>query len=282
MKAILMKGLPASGKSTRAEKQEWYIVISKDKIRKSYPNLSEKDVHKFQIKLITDAKTDIIIDNTHMNKSTLQSTIDLCKSLWYETEVKDMYFWEWDFADIDYLYECIKRNKERENSVPESVIHEMYLKNYNMKLNYYIFDIDGTIAKMSPKRKKALEDKDYGLFYSDLVLEDEPIRQTIRVLNFLEDDRNSNIILMSWRSNECCQHTVERLNKYKIPYARLLMRQSWDHRQDAYIKSELYDKCLSQQEGKCLWVFDDREQVMSMWRDKWLFVFDVSQGNRDF
>ena len=23
---------------------------------------------------------------------------------------------------------------------------------------------------------------------------------------------------MSWRSNECCQHTVERLNKYKIPY----------------------------------------------------------------
>lgn len=293
MLAIIMKGLPWSGKSTRAEEQEWFIIISKDKIRKAYPELNEEDVHKLQTKLIEDAKTDIIVDNTHMNKWTLQSTIDLCKKLWYDVHVKDMY--EHLFADEwalssnqtmrEYLYHCRKYNKIRENVVPDSVIYNMYLKNYPIWWNYFIFDIDGTLAKMHPERREALERKDYKAFYSNLVLKDEPIKQTINMIECLVEweyrDRPQ-IVLMSWRSNECCSDTIKRLSDNWVQYDYLLMRQAWNHNQDSYVKSRLFDECLWRQDAKCLWVFDDREQVMKMWRDKWLFVFDVSQGNRDF
>ena len=219
-----------------------------------------------------------------MNKWTLQSTIDYCKKMWYDVEVKDM-FVKWFPKERHnpkyYLDECIKRNAQREEPVPESVIDYMYLKNYGINRNYYIFDIDGTIARMCPERREALNNKDYRLFYSDLVLKDEPIEQTINLLHTLNNTWAC-IILMSWRSNECCKQTVEWLWQNWIPYNHILMRQVWNHNQDSYIKSKLFDECLWRQDYKCLWVFDDREQVMSMWRDKWLFVFDVSQWNRDF
>lgn len=282
MLAIIMKGLPWSGKSTWSSQQEWFIIISKDKIRKAYPELNEQLVDELQTKLIEDAKTDIIIDNTHMNKSTLQRTTDLCKKLWYEVEVKDMYdvMKEWK-NERQYLWVCIERNSEREVPVPECVIDEMYLKNYKLNRNYYIFDIDGTLAKMHPERREAIERKDYIAFYSDLVLKDEPIEQTINLLRTLNNTWAC-IILMSWRSNQCCSDTAKRLDNNNISYDHLLMRQAWNHNQDSDVKSRLFDECLWRQDAKCLWVFDDREQVMKMRRDKWLFVFDVSQGNRDF
>lgn len=287
MLAIIMKGLPWSGKSTRASQQTWYTIISKDMIRKADPLANEELVHTRMlndIAMSSELWVSIIIDNTHMNKWTLQSTIDLCKKLWYDVKVKDM-FVEWFQEERHnakyYLDECIKRNAQREQPVPESVIHNMYLKNYEIKDAYFIFDIDGTLARMHPERREALDRKDYRAFYSDLVLKDEPIEEVQRILYRLYKFWYW-IVLMSWRSNECCKQTVERLDKYVFPYDHLLMRQAWNHNQDSYVKSRLFDECLWRQDAKCLWVFDDREQVMKMWRDKWLFVFDVSQGNRDF
>ena len=287
MLAIVLKGLPWSGKSTRASQQEWYLIISKDIIRKENPSMKEGDVYQTQKDQIMQAAKDgknIIVDNTHMNVKTLNETLSFCTNLWYDTVVKDMIeeieaTEEWKYNE--YHTVCTKRNKERERQVPQSVIDEMYLANYQEKLNYYIFDIDWTLARMNTKRRECLDNKDYDWFYWPLVLEDEPIVETLRVLNFLEDDWNSQIIIVSWRSNACCELTQQWLAKY-CRHRFILMRQSRDHRQDRMVKKDIYEKCLANQPWRCLWVFDDREQVMKMRRDKGLFVFDCSQGNRDF
>ena len=62
MKAIIMRWLCWSGKSTRAEQQEWFLIISKDKIRKAYPELNEEGVHKLQTML--DKSLDKLRDKT--------------------------------------------------------------------------------------------------------------------------------------------------------------------------------------------------------------------------
>lgn len=287
MLAIVMKWLPWSGKSTRASQQEWFLIISKDIIRKENPSMKEGDVYQTQKDQITQAAKDgkdIIVDNTHMNVKTLNETLSFCTNLWYDTVVKDMIeeieaTEEWKYNEYHTI--CTKRNKERERKVPQSVIDEMYLANYQEKLNYYIFDIDWTLARMNPKRREALDNKDYDTFYWPLVLEDEPIVETLRVLNHLEDDWSFQIIIVSWRSNACCELTQQWLAKY-CRHRFILMRQSRDNRQDWMVKKDIYEKCLANQPWRCLWVFDDREQVMKMRRDKGLFVFDCSQGNRDF
>ena len=275
MKATILKGLPWSGKSTYA-KTLWCLIISKDILRKQYPDADEKTISSLQKEQIINAKQDIVIDNTHMNPRTLQSTIDICKQEWYEVEVVDMID---KYNKLTYLSECHNRNKWREWEVPWSVIDYMYLMNYWTDGQYYIFDIDWTIAKMDSERRQALDNKDYDTFYWDLVLKDEPIKQAISILKCLYASWAC-IVLVSWRSNQCYLNTVERLSKNNISYDFLLMRNKWDHRPDYQIKLDIYKNCLSSEE--CLWVFDDRDSVIWMRRSLGLFTFDVSQWNWNF
>ena len=283
MLAIIMKWIPWSGKSTYVrDSLQWYTVISKDIIRASWLFKKEdlvRDEEARQIKKSASELSDIVIDNTHMNINTLNSTIKLCQWLWYDVEVKDMCDSWWD-CYICYLNESLRRNKNKDACVPSSVIHEMYLSCYPIDRQYYIFDIDWTIAEMNEDRRWYLHNKDYDSFYWKSVLEDKPILPTLNILHDLSSDYN--IVLVSWRSNKSCEYTEQRLNNNDIKHNHILMRNDYDHRPDWIIKKELYQKCLEWQPRKCLWVFDDREQVMKMRRDKWLFVFDVSQWNRDF
>ena len=130
MLAIIMKWIPWSGKSTYVrDSLQWYTVISKDIIRASWLFKKEdlvRDEEARQIKKSASELSDIVIDNTHMNINTLNSTIKLCQWLWYDVEVKDMCDSWWD-CYICYLNESLRRNKNRDACVPSSVIHEMYL-----------------------------------------------------------------------------------------------------------------------------------------------------------
>lgn len=281
MLATILKWLPASGKSTLAKTLD-RLHISKDIIRKSHQWIKESEVSDIQLKQIQESaksNIDIVIDNTHMNPRTLQSTIDICKNLWYEIKVIDMFEYNWYTDTLTYLSECFERNNKREDKVPWSVLDYMFLMNYGINQDYYIFDIDWTLAKMNPKRREALDNKDYDTFYWPLVLEDEPIHNVINILKYLNTNGKC-IILVSWRSNQCYDYTVQRLEKHWIYYYYLLMRNEWDYRTDYKVKSQMYHSCLS--DGNCLWVFDDRNSVLGMWRSLWLFTFDVSQGLGDF
>jgi hypothetical protein len=56
------------------------------------------------------------------------------------------------------------------------------------------------------------------------------------------------------------------------------MRSTGDHRQDSIIKQEIYQQQICGQYNIKL-VLDDRQQVVDMWRDLGLTVFQVAAGD---
>ncbi len=59
------------------------------------------------------------------------------------------------------------------------------------------------------------------------------------------------------------------------------MREEKDHRQDAIIKKEIYDREIK---GKfnVLFAVDDRKQVKRLWVKEGIFVFDVNQTDEEY
>lgn len=65
---------------------------------------------------------------------------------------------------------------------------------------------------------------------------------------------------------------------HKIPYDLLLMRKDGDNRKDSVIKYELLvNEIIPNYYVK--WVFDDRKQVVDMWRQAWLRCYQVAPWN---
>jgi hypothetical protein len=63
-----------------------------------------------------------------------------------------------------------------------------------------------------------------------------------------------------------------------VPHAGLHMRRTGDSRKDSIVKKEIFEREL-----KHAWhivaVFDDRNQVVKMWRSLGLTVFQVADGD---
>lgn len=55
----------------------------------------------------------------------------------------------------------------------------------------------------------------------------------------------------------------------------------WDTRCDTIVKREIYEEHIKDKYN-VLFVIDDRVKVVDMWREQWLFVFDVNQTREIF
>lgn len=270
--------LPASGKSTLAEKfrEDWYQVFSRDRARLDNPWMKESWISDLEKQFILEWYEKIAIDNTHCRPNSLEKIKLFCKWNWYEVEVVDMMDFFWSLNE--YLEICLDRNSQREwhKRVPDSVIYQMYLQNYeiNDKKEWYIIvDIDGTIADCSHRLHYLDETpKNHDAFY-DEVDKDLPIDKVINVVRYLSEKHF--IILTSGRRNQCCEKTVDWLKKYNVPYDALLMRQWWDRRPDTEIKKDIYNMCLANK--NVIMSIDDRPCVVELRRSLWIFTIDVNQ-----
>ena len=57
------------------------------------------------------------------------------------------------------------------------------------------------------------------------------------------------------------------------------MRKHGDYREDSIVKGELLDQAIEEFPGKIFGVFEDRRQVVDMYRARGLRVFQVAEGN---
>lgn len=83
--------------------------------------------------------------------------------------------------------------------------------------------------------------------------------------------------IWSGRSDEVFLETQQWLLRQHIGYSQLRMRKAGDYRQDCIIKAEWYDN-LAAHERPVL-AFDDRQQVVDMWRSKGVLCCQVAPGN---
>lgn len=148
----------------------------------------------------------------------------------------------------------------------------------------YLFDIDGTLADLShrlPHIQK--EPKDWDAFF-DACDSDSPIFHMIDVAKALSIGGN-NLVFVSGRAERCREKTLTWLQRFfpeliwsDDSRCDLYMRKDGDHRPDNIIKSELLDQILA--DGyRPIMAFDDRTQVVEMWRARGIPCAQVAAGD---
>lgn len=286
-KIRILKGLPASGKSTFAMQlvQQGWVRTNKDTIREtmfgdSYKRSDEKKVVRERNRLIIEALRqgkDVVVDDTNLNPVHIKDIQNIAKQYNAEVEVDD------SFLDVP-LWECIDRDKKREKSVGAQVIRGMYHR-YNVKpksaLEYdpnlpmaVICDIDGTLAHMDGGRSPF----DWSKVGQDRV--DDAVAHLIDCVNHMG---YAKVFLFSGRSDICRPETEAWLERHNIEYEALYMKpHARVNEDDRICKHEFLNTHII---GKynVLFVVDDRPKVCRMWRDEFgLRVMQVGDPYFEF
>jgi predicted kinase len=278
-KIILLKGLPASGKSTFAKEQIAKDPntkrVNKDDLRAMLDNSrwsksNESFVLKVRDFIISEALrngNNVIVDDTNLHEKHLTRMKELAKPTNSTVEVND------SFLQVPFE-KCIARDLKRPNSVGEKVIRDMYkqafpfepiIQNYNLP-NAIILDIDGTLAIMGNRSpydwgKVDLDTKNYEVFN----------------LYRLYKNDGYKIIICSGRDEICREKTEKWLADNWIEYDKLYMRPQGSTEKDSVIKERFLNEIVKDYYVQL--VVDDRQQVVDMWRSKGLTCFQVNEGN---
>jgi hypothetical protein len=153
---------------------------------------------------------------------------------------------------------------------PVAVTLEPYVRNESLP-TAYIFDYDGTKAKLNGRSPY-----DYTNVSTDLPHKD---------IFFMEKqlfEAGHNIIGLSGREDSCKETTIEWNNfngGIHVPNeAYLFMRKTGDKRADFIVKYEIFMQEIAPY-FNVLGVFDDRNQVVNMWRSIGVRAYQVAAGD---
>lgn len=291
----ILVGIPASGKSTysqdKVRNDPSYSRVNRDDFRFMLKNapVCEPKIEKIISKLMNasiDAllakNLNVIVDNTHLKAKYIDELIA------YVEHRADVHFRIFDIS----LEKAIERDNNRTKKVGEEVIKKMYKDYKNLTDSYLfqnrtkkkfvfidppynpalpdivMFDIDGTLAHMNGKR---------GPFDWKRTDVDDPDRT---VMNTFKDHMTlgHRIFVLSGRSDEGREPTEQWLDFYGLKYEKLLMRKKDDFRPDNQVKEEIYNHYIKGKYNVKV-IYDDRQQVVDMWRSLGLKVYQVEKGD---
>lgn len=136
------------------------------------------------------------------------------------------------------------------------------------------FDLDGTLANIEHRLHYIQQQpKNWDGFFAACV-DDEPIWPVIGLLRSLRDHGHL-IEIWSGRSDAVRRETEQWLEKHDCKGAELRMRKHGDHRPDFQVKEEwLLSLTL-----RPMVAFDDRQQVVDMWRRNGVICCQVAPGD---
>lgn len=142
-----------------------------------------------------------------------------------------------------------------------------------------IFDIDGTLANIEHRTHYVRNgNHDWDKFYSEIEF-DAPRPEVIRLTQWYWDN-GYHVILCSGRPEHTREATVKWLHENNVVYEALHMRLNNDYRADYIVKKEMLDYIIGQGFDIEV-VYDDRQQVVDMWRENGIPVFQVAPGDFD-
>lgn len=273
---IILRGLPASGKSTLAkelaEKSGNAIRVNRDLLRTmlhfdKWTGRNEEMTRKAErelIKFFLAMGKQVIVDDTNLSEKTLQSM----KSLSPDSN---------QVIDVDTSFgECLMRDRERDDRVGDDVIFRMARRygKYPEGRDEIICDIDGTIADLTHRLDFVNgEQKDWDSFFTHMV-NDAPRKEIIDEVNEL--GKHYDVILVTGRPEKYRWVTRDWLKWNNVKYNWLLMREDHDKRPDDQVKGDILRFYFNKEKVKL--VIDDRPSVIRMWRENGLEVKDVGNG----
>lgn len=297
---LMLRGLPASGKSTFAK-----ALVQGDKAHTAIYGKNWKRVNKDDLRTMIDSgkwskenekqvlgirddiigfylarDNNVVVDDTNLAPKHEERLSHLARNLGAEFKVKD-------FTDVS-VEECIKRDQNRSNYAGEKVIKGMYnsflkpkahVAKYTMPAydpdlpTCIIVDIDGTLAHMDDRSPY-----DYTKVETDLV--DQVVAGIVRkyAQGDVGDVPNCYIVIVSGREDGSMQVTKDWLADNMIPYHEIYMRKNGDFRDDTIIKTEIYEQFIKPR-FNVKFVLDDRDKVVKQWRDLGLKCLQVAPGD---
>ena len=311
MKLVMMRGLPASGKSTVAREMvdngtkhiphpsgqvttTKVVRVNKDEIRarlnKPWSHDQEREVLRirdFEICQALSKGHDVISDDTNLAPKHETRLRDLAKKYKAEFVIQS-------FLDVP-IEECIERDKLREyGKVGEKVIRDMYntylgpqpvvskslsTQDIEVKAAYFNDPSLPPALICDLDGTLALSEGLRGTFEHNKAADDMVNAPILRIIqNFYADDHE--ILYVSGREAKYRPQTVEFLTRCNAPWAvtlHLFMRETSDKRNDTIVKRELFNANIA---GKYYvnFVLDDRDRVVKMWRDLGLTCLQVNYG----
>lgn len=301
-KLIMLSGLPASGKSTRAEEllrsMGNAVRVNKDLLRTmlhfdKFTGMNEgltRDTEKLIAKTFLSLGINVVVDDTNLG----QPHLDYWRNVAEETGSK----FEKIDIDTDWVT-CATRDAGREKKVGKDVIIQMAMQYGKMEprsFGYVICDLDGTLANIEHRlgyvreRKdeqwaEKLGQKDWKEFFAHIA--GDTLRQEVADMVAALYLHGCTIVLVSARPETYREETVKWLESYRIfsedtmsearfKYLTLIMRRAHDKRPDYEVKEQILKTYFKDQ--KIFKVFDDRPSVIRMWRANGLDVEDVGNG----
>lgn len=284
---LFLKGLPGSGKTTYAidylKNNPNFKRVNKDDIRSNLKDYKftkkiEKEVLDIERKTGINYLRhgfNLIVDDTNFNP--------IHEEYWRNIADTGDYNFIIKYIDTP-LKECIKRDKERETTIGERVIKQMYNKYVKSNITTdsrlileqdktlpkcIICDIDGTLALINGR-----EVFDNTKVYTDKV--------NIPVANILYDyvKLGVKVIYLSGRMVTSRDVTIQWLRDNNLWFENqsIYMRREGDYRKDSIVKKELYEKFVKDK-YYIKFVLDDRNQVVDMWREEGLLCLQVYYGD---
>ena len=145
-----------------------------------------------------------------------------------------------------------------------------------------VCDLDGTLCNIDHRTHFVQvaqgERKDWDSFFNGVPNDtvNEPVLEVLDA--FKSGQQMYEIVFCSGRPERCRLDTIEWIEAYVgYGYYKLYMRQDGDFRSDDIVKQEILDKHIDKE--RVLFVLDDRNQVVDMWRRNGLTCFQVAEGD---
>jgi len=140
----------------------------------------------------------------------------------------------------------------------------------------YIFDLDGTLADCTHRLHFINNGKkDWPAFFA-ACKDDAPIHHMIELCAELEV--SGRIVICSGRSDVVRDDTMRWLIENGLSPDLLMMRKQGDHRPDHVVKLEMLTDLRAMNYNPTM-AFDDRDQVVKMWRENGVPCAQVAPGD---
>lgn len=141
-----------------------------------------------------------------------------------------------------------------------------------------IVDLDGTICNIRHRLHHIEKEgkKDWDSFNQDIPF-DEP-KQNIIDLVRMYHGAGIKIILVTGRFEKYSHSTLAWLNTHNVKWDHIHMRNDGDYRSDYVVKHQKYENFIKGGYD-ILFVLDDRDSVVNMWREQGLTCLQVQKGD---
>lgn len=284
-KLLALRGLPASGKTTYAKElaNKGWVRVNKDDLRAMLNNSKfSKDNESYILSLrdeiiissLVQGKN-VVVDDTNLDPKHLIAFESIASEFLSDFEIR--------FFDVD-VQECIKRNRQRPNPVPDKVIYTMYERYIappvvpvaydENKEECIIVDIDGTLAHIADGRSP----------YDASRAMNDSLDDAVSLITAMMYNHDYKVIILTGRDEEHREVTEQWLKENNVEYDELYTRLNSDvdeagkKLEDSIVKERLYrDHVATRFNVK--FVLDDRNRVVNMWRRIGLKCLQVAPGN---